>query len=213
MPFSIKIRENSADINSPWLFEKNFNTLDELQAVRKHCSNKREMGFFESLVIPVRTDEHFCEDFFLPTFNNHALKIHNFALKILMTPTCLILDISTLLVRLITVIPWHYLHSSRQENLLHRYLTNERADARLLNTDCVRLRLEWEQERHRYLANVEEEAGLLNTIRPRFESEEEQAGAMDNENMTVIREETFRFIYLPENASPTTPIYSTRGIP
>src|SRR4051812_28398031 len=106
MTFAIRIKDSPT--NNAWLFERTFATQDEFLAVANLCNNRQRAGFFTSLVVPVRTDnlKNFCQDFFLPTFFDHAMKnTHDIGLLIISSIGCLASDVATLVIRFITAIP------------------------------------------------------------------------------------------------------------
>ncbi len=88
MGYSIKISANPAfmQLEPEPFFSRSFNSLEELQKVSVLCDNKRRIGWLESLIIPVRTDncDNFCKDFFLPGFFNEALKTHDLGLRVIL---------------------------------------------------------------------------------------------------------------------------------
>ena len=80
-------------------------------------------------MIPVRTDnlKNFCQDFFLPTFFNHALKKTNdIALLVFWIIGCLTWDVLTLGFRVITAIPRYFINAKQPRHLhpLYRYLAD-----------------------------------------------------------------------------------------
>lgn len=144
MDFSIKIKAKPDDQHC--IFSKSFNTSEEFKAVTLHCINRRRIGFFESTLITVRTNNlgHFCKDFFLPTLINQALKANDIALKILMTSICLVLDLCTLPLRLITIVPRHFYnnHYQKHNHPLYKYLLNHAVTLDALKMDHVYLERE-----------------------------------------------------------------------
>jgi len=150
--FSIKVKVNS-DYNESWLFERKFNTKEEFETVANYCSSRKRTGFLESSIITVRTDNStdFCKDFFLPTFVNRAKMVTDTASKILAIPISLIADISTMIFRIITIIPRYFYnaHYSRETHPFHQYLTQAGADARLLKTNHIYLSFEWKDSQNR----------------------------------------------------------------
>lgn len=94
MTFTIRVQKSPEylQVGNPDLLVKNFNNVEEFQAVTNLCNNKRRISWLESLIIPVRTDNlsNFCKDFFLPGFFNVALKTKDVALKIFL---CIIMPI------------------------------------------------------------------------------------------------------------------------
>jgi hypothetical protein len=70
-------------------------------------ANRGSWGILPMLVCVIRTDtlENFATDLFLPTFINCALKVHQFAGKITAGIFFFIVDIATLPLRMITLLP------------------------------------------------------------------------------------------------------------
>jgi len=61
-------------VNEPTIFHKDFSSYDYFNTFGHLCENRGNVGFFTSLIIPVRTDTltNFLQDFFFPTlFKQH----------------------------------------------------------------------------------------------------------------------------------------------
>ena len=201
MSSSYTIRIKDSVEQQQWLFEKTFDNPDEFhQVVETRCIDRPRIGCFESLVITVRTDtlRNFCEDFFLPTFIHHAMQINDMGTKIIMGFTFLILDICTLPIRIITLLPRYYANaqSPREAHPLHQYLTEQGAPAGLLNRDFIQLQIE-ESPKSKGECHVEAEEGTSLEI------------DHSNDERPFSIEQTFNFIDLPENISPRS--YTVRG--
>jgi hypothetical protein len=153
MPYSIKVSATSRfeRAEQPPLFARNFDSVEEYQSVSNLCDNKRRIGWLESLIIPVRTDNlhNFCEDFFLPGFFNCALKTHDVATRILLCIFLPIYDILSLPIRLITAIP-RYLYNvahPKESHPFYQYLINNGVPAATLSADSIYLEREWIETR------------------------------------------------------------------
>ena len=171
--------------NTEYLFQRSFNSAVEDQVFMDRCVNKRRIGLFESLVITVRTDNfnNFCKDFFLPGLINHALRINDMAPKIIFSIVFTIIDIYTLLLRVITIIPRYFYNAAntKETHPLYRYL----------------------------VANgVNEEHLAAGHVYFEYEYKEGRRGVGDG---LVTHGETFNFIQLPETASSISSFYSWHG--
>lgn len=160
-------------------FTRDFDSAEEFQRVKNLCDNKRRIGWLESLVIPVRTDNlnNFCKDFFFPGLFNQALKTHDVATKIFLCIFMSIYDIISLPIRLITVIP-RYLYNAahpKESHPLYQYLIDKGVPAATLSADYVALELGWIENR-----------GVF--------------GEIGERNRTTLTE-TFNFIQLPITVS------------
>lgn len=136
MTFAIRIKEN-ADAKT-WRFEKTFDSPAEFRRLEKLCVSKPIVN--SPYFVAARTDtwSHFCEDFFLPSTLHTTLKMKTLAEQIFTVIGHLLLDMVTLPVRLLTLIP-QYLGNKKQDHPLHKYLVQEKADPRILNTNQVYL--------------------------------------------------------------------------
>jgi len=85
----------SSELGQSLLLMREFHTKQDFQAVVDLCHDERRIGWLESLVIPIRTDnvQNFCEDFFLPGFFNFALTTNDLAVKIFLCIITPIYDI------------------------------------------------------------------------------------------------------------------------
>ncbi len=142
MPFSIKI--SNSDNNSAW--EKQL-TSSEYQQVEDYVKGKNAVSIIPATFKPVRTNnlKNFSKDFFLPTTVNHAIKVQNMVGKIFAILASLVLDVLTFPIRLLTVIPRVISNAKQEENQLRKYLIIEGVDKKLLESDHVKVRLEWEE--------------------------------------------------------------------
>ncbi len=134
MAYTIRVKTHPSD--QQYLFDKTFNSQEEFQTVKKLCISRREIGFFESMLITARTNtlENCATDFFFPTLINHALKTHDLALKILMTIDLFIVDICTLPIRLITLLPrmLYNEYNRKETHPFYIYLINQGVPAEAL---------------------------------------------------------------------------------
>lgn len=192
MSYSIKVSANAAfqQVEPSPFFVRNFDSAEEFQRTANLCDNKRRIGLFESLVIPIRTDnlDNFCKDFFLPTLINHALKFNDIALKIIYSVVLTICDIITLPIRLITAIP-RYLYNSahpKESHPFYQYLIDNGVPAATLSADYVYLELSGVENR-----------GVFGQERER--------------NLTT-QGETFNFIQLPTTVSNVRRNFCKRGL-
>lgn len=86
----------------------------EYQKVLELCADRTNMsGALKALIMPIRTDlSSLPKDLFLPTFINGALKIDDLSNRIFASFLCIALDILTLPLRFITVIPRAIYHAN-----------------------------------------------------------------------------------------------------
>lgn len=143
--FTIEFRKER---NAPVLFNETTNSVG-LQEMLKRC-RAREVSWLAASLFPVRTDNcrDLCTDLFFPTFLHTVLKMKNFwevVLLPLLLPLCLLWDVSTLLVRLITVIPRAYYnkHYSKEEHPLYQYLRAKQAPQELLEQNRFLVEISW----------------------------------------------------------------------
>ena len=142
-PYEVRVYANYAGLkrNEPILCQ-NFRSIEDFTNISGISQKNRSV--FESLMVPVRTNNfrNFCEDFFLPTFINQALKCNNVALKIIYSIAYIICDVCTLPIRLITAIP-HYLYnaprSKKESHRFYQYLINNKVPREKLSADHVYL--------------------------------------------------------------------------
>ena len=129
------------------LFEK---TLDpqEVASVLELCDEKvdiKRASWKMALLIPVRTDKigHFCQDFFLPTVAHVASKVDSLAWKVIVCAISFVLDIATLAIRAITIIP-RYVYNARhpkENHVLYRYLTKQKVKPQDLEQGFVEVKI------------------------------------------------------------------------
>lgn len=159
MSFALRFRENP---DGPVLFERAFATEAEYEEVSHFCIDRDSIDFpnfviridtcwnfcadlqrpipTDPLIFVVRTNtcKNFCKDFFLPGLMT-VLKTQNLAEKILGLLFCLLVGLSTLPLRCITLIP-RYLQNQahrKETHPLYDYLSKNGADSRLLNHDFI----------------------------------------------------------------------------
>lgn len=141
MPYNIKI--SNLDNNTLW--EKQL-TAEEFPKVKSHIRGLKAVSILPASLMPVRTNNfhNFSKDFFLPTFVNHAIKVQHTVGKIFAVLGALILDTLTFPIRLLTCLPRTISNARKEQNPLKKYLINERIAPKLLKSDHVKVRLEWE---------------------------------------------------------------------
>lgn len=134
------------------LFENVYFDAEYEEVVDFLEDNKRRIGFFESLVIPIRTDnlKNFCQDFCLPTFTHYALRVNNLGIRIIASMVCLFLDLATLFLRAITLIPRYCYNWAHQKEAhpLYQYLLEQEVDSNDLSHGHVQLAVEWAWDRY-----------------------------------------------------------------
>lgn len=194
MSYTIRVQKSPEYLQggNPNLLVKNFNSLEEFQAVSNLCDNKRRISWLESLIIPVRTDtlRNFCQDFFLPGLFNEALKTKDVALKIFLCIMMPIYDVITFPIRLITVIP-RFIYNAiypKEAHPFYQYLINNGVAAADLSAGHVYLETEWMEGRR----------GL---------------GQLEGEHNLTTQGDTFNFMHLPKFASSIRHEFSRRGVP
>lgn len=215
MSYSIRIREKTGE--GPWLFEQHFPSKEAYERVAQKCINKKV--FWESVFIPARIApfEGLCRDLFIPAtyFVTVVCKdaisklartgpISELALRILFTFGALISDCLTLPIRLVTLIPRLMMGDAKREcHPFHKYLVEERADERILNTDQVALRLEWEKEGinpHRATEFLEESFHFIR-LPPSENDGTIQKGSLPNAHAAeILRAELVRLAAQEEEA-------------
>lgn len=180
------------------LFCKRFESRerDDFQSVVNLLDNKRRVGLLESLMVPVRTDNmrDFCTDFFFPGLFNEALKTRDVVEKVLLVIILGVVDIATLPVRLITVIPrcMHNSSHSKQSHPFYRYLINNGVAPDDLSEPYVYLKV----------------ASFSWCL------EGDQEGTNQGQYNMAAREETFNFVELPKKASSIRSVSSDAwGVP
>lgn len=142
MPFNIKV--SNLDNNTYW--EKQL-TADEYQQVKEYLKGKPVISMIPAIFQPVRTNnfKNFSKDFFLPTTINHAIKVKSIVVKIFAILASLILDLLSFPIRILTVIPRVIVNAKQDKIKLNKYLIAQNADKKLIKSDHVRVRVEWEK--------------------------------------------------------------------
>jgi hypothetical protein len=128
-------------------------TEREFDQIEKFIEGESTVPFTAALLVPVRTNNfmNFAKDFFLPATVNHALcenysyfksdrvlaKIANVVLRALSVLSSLCIDLMTLPIRIFTCIPRAYFNQSREKSAFHRYLIEQKVDAKLLESGSV----------------------------------------------------------------------------
>lgn len=142
MPNCIKIY----NLDNNYLWEKQL-TNEEFPQVKGYVKGQSTVAILPAAFKPVRTNnlKNFSKDFFLPTTLNHAIKVQHTVGKVFAILASLVLDVLTFPIRLLTCIPRVISNGKQTENLLHKYLIAEGVDKKLLESDHVRVRLEWEK--------------------------------------------------------------------
>ena len=185
MTYEIIVR-NRPEWHSPAeadLLRKNFSSLNEFQEILGLCDNKRRIGCFGSLIIPLRIDtaSSFFKDFFLPGFFNEAFKVNNIYLKILRCTIIPLCDVVTLPIRLVTVIPWcvYNVTHPKHAHPFYKYLINNGMTADQLSAGHV----------------------YLKTIRTQERIEKDRSGSSYKVTTKIVEGDTFNFIHLPQFVS------------
>lgn len=142
MPNSIKIY--NLENNASWEKQLSDAECTEVQGYIK--GGKGTVGIIPATFKPVRTNNlnNFAKDFFLPTTVNHAIKVQNTIGKIFAILAALVFDMITFPVRLVTCIPRVNENAGTELSLFRNYLLSEGVDAKLLESDHVKVRLDWE---------------------------------------------------------------------
>lgn len=142
MTYSIEI----SNLKNNTLWKKQL-TAEEFPSIKSHIRGFVAIAIFPATLKPVRTNNfhNFATDLFLPTLINHAIDVQHTVGKIFAILGALILDILTFPIRLLTCIPRVISNAHQEQNPLKKYLVNEKVDPKLLESDHVRVRLEWEK--------------------------------------------------------------------
>jgi hypothetical protein len=138
------IRIYNLENNEAW--EKRL-TDEEYNQVKDYVDGKDSISMIPAMFKPVRTNnlKNFSKDFFLPTTINHAIRVQNTVGKIFAILASLVLDVFTFPLRLLTCLPRVISNANQKENLLHKYLITQGVEKKLLESDHVRIRLEWKR--------------------------------------------------------------------
>lgn len=144
MPFHIKV--SNSENRTSW--EKPL-TPEEYKTVKTYISSSKTVSILPATLKPVRTNnfKNFSKDFFLPTLVNHALKVQNATKRNFAILGSLVLDTMTFPIRFLSglVVCASKIGSKKPpQNLLKKYLIEQNVNAKLLESDHVSIRLEWE---------------------------------------------------------------------
>lgn len=122
-------------------------TVEEFDKIKSYVKGSHVVPIIRATLKPVRTNnlKNFGKDFFLPTVANQAVRIQHSAGRVFAILGALILDSLTFPIRLLTCVPRVISNAYRKENLLRKYLLNQGVEAKLIESDHVRVRLEWEK--------------------------------------------------------------------
>jgi hypothetical protein len=139
MAFYIKvIPEYQSNVT---LLQKSYSDKAQWNTDLQLCYSKPRIGCFKAMFIPVRTDslKNLCKDMFLPSFIYVALKSNGLASKIFLGIITLALDIITLPIRLVTVIPRAIYNAAhpKQAYPFYQYLINNGVAPNDLNVGHV----------------------------------------------------------------------------
>lgn len=138
MTASISITDPAQAVK--WGMEINLKEYDQLV---QHCKDTpRFRDWMFGAVIPIRLNENFWKDFFLPTFVNNLPEVENGALQTLVKVAILFFDIVTLPIRAITALPWAGYVFLRGEHPVHKFLREKGASFFILNQEWVNISLE-----------------------------------------------------------------------
>lgn len=147
MTYSIRVQKTPEYLqaSNPDLLVKNFNSFEEFNSVFSLCDNKVRISYFESLIIPMRTDNlgNLCKDFIAPGLFNEALKANSLKNKIFLSLYLGLIDLATLPLRLITVVPkyiYNTLHP-KEAHPFYQYLLNNGVAAADLKAGHVYLEI------------------------------------------------------------------------
>jgi len=129
--------------NTAWKKQLNESERQEINEYLR--ASKRTVAIFPATLTPIRTNNlnNFSKDFFLPTTVNHAIKVQNTVKRFFVLLASLFLDIATFPIRFITFIPRIISNAVSKENPLKKYLIQEKADTKILESDHVHVRLDW----------------------------------------------------------------------
>jgi hypothetical protein len=96
------------------------------------------------LAVPIRTNnlKNLATDLFLPTTLNYAVKLEMTILKVLAIVASLFIDLLTLPIRCLTLIPRIITNYFKENNPMYQYLSNAGMDKDLLNEDFVKVQFE-----------------------------------------------------------------------
>jgi len=110
---SISIKNNETEI-----FEKKFGSKKEVEFfLQIYGKSAPQYPIWQAIFVPARTDNwrDLTKDLLLPTFINHAFKIDHFVLKIFASIGAVVLDVLTIIPRLITS-PFRAFYNYKTEN-------------------------------------------------------------------------------------------------
>lgn len=125
-------------------------SADEFTRVKEYIGRSRStINVLCATLKPIRTNncKNFAKDFFLPTVVNHAIKIDNLSVKIFALPVAFLLDVVTFPIRLVTCVPRAISNTRQEEYIFKTFLASKVGrGSPLLQTDHVKIKLEWEQQ-------------------------------------------------------------------
>lgn len=130
--------------NMAWQKEITDNEFNILRSSKR----SKVIPVIPATLMPVRTNnlKNFAKDFFLPTLFNHAIKVEQVGRKIFAILASLIWDMLTFPIRLLTCIPRVIvnINSASSLNNVKQYLIQQNVDKKLLASDHVKMRFEWD---------------------------------------------------------------------
>lgn len=144
MPFSISVANEKNNL----VWEKQFPSKGELEKLHKKFEGRDSCCLLCSTLMPVRTNncKNWAEDFFFPTLVNHANKVKSVVGKIFAVLGALVLDLLTFPIRLLTCIPRVISNAAKGVHPLRKYLLDQKVDKKLLASDYVTVRWQYENE-------------------------------------------------------------------
>lgn len=126
----------SADKSVKWV--ENFTGTD-FEQITVYLVGREPWSFLAASFVPLRTDTwgHLVSDTLLPTTVNHAIGVHNVALKILAIGCAVVWDLGTLPFRLFNRISRMFSNDRQPEHPLRKHLRESNVDPKLIDTDYV----------------------------------------------------------------------------
>ncbi|NGX46989.1 MAG: hypothetical protein K1000chlam3_00358 [Chlamydiae bacterium] len=149
----MSITVTTFDDQAKWTENFSDNELEKMKEMFNSSANSK--NFIAAALVPVRTNENFARDFFLPTLLNSTAKVKNAIGQIFIILGALFLDIVTFPIRLITVIPRFHTIANQPENPLHKYLREKGTDKRILNAEQVKVKMEWKEKGARWRGSTQ----------------------------------------------------------
>jgi hypothetical protein len=142
MTYRIKVY----NLDSSLAWEKQLSN-EEFPQVKDFAKSRGCSSVIPAILKPTRTNNltNFSKDFFFPVTLHYTIKMENTVRKIFIVLSSLALDMLTLPIRLLTLLPTVILHATAKRHLLIKYLMAEGVNRKLLKSDHLKVRLEWEK--------------------------------------------------------------------